>query len=184
MNQNHNQNNKVRKVEVIPYQEDWKEKFENEAELIKMILKSEIIDIYHIGSTSIPNMSAKPIIDIMVSVHSIDDIDQFNQQFRESGYIPMGEHGIPLRRFFYKEENGIRVAHIHIFDQKSADIERHLNFRDYMITHPIEALQYSQLKETLAKKYPTDMESYIQGKHDFIQEMDRKAAEWKKAVER
>ena len=183
MNQKHKQNSKVRKVEVIPYQEDWKEKFENEAKIIKNILNSNIIDIYHIGSTSIPNMSAKPIIDIMVSAETIAAIDHYNPQFRESGYIPMGEHGIPLRRFFYKEENEKRVAHIHIFDQKSADIERHINFRDYMITHPNEALQYSQLKEALARKYPTDIESYIQAKHDFIQEMDRKAAEWKKAVE-
>jgi GrpB-like predicted nucleotidyltransferase (UPF0157 family) len=96
------------------------------------------------------------------------------------GYEVMGEFGILGRRFFRKDnEAGIRTHHIHTFEASSAQVERHLAFRDYMRIHAEDAQKYSELKQELAKKYPNDIEGYMDGKDEFIKEMDKKSVEWK-----
>lgn len=92
----------------------------------------------------------------------------------------MGELGIPDRRFFLKNNAaGIRTHHVHIFSSNSAQIDRHLAFRDYMNTHPESTQRYSELKQELAKNCPNDIDGYMDGKNEFIREIDRKAANWK-----
>jgi GrpB-like predicted nucleotidyltransferase (UPF0157 family) len=92
----------------------------------------------------------------------------------------MGEFGIPGRRYFRKSDAaGIRTHHVHTFQVGSPEIERHLVFRDYMIAHPDDAQNYSELKHLLAKQYPNDIDGYMDGKDEFIKEMDRKAAAWR-----
>lgn len=92
----------------------------------------------------------------------------------------MGEFGIIGRRFFRKDNiEGIRTHHIHTFTTGSAQVIRHLAFRDYMRSHPKTAREYSEIKQQLAQKYPYDIESYMDGKNGFIQEIDRKAAAWR-----
>ena len=96
------------------------------------------------------------------------------------GYEAMGEYGIPGRRYFRKHNAmGVRSHHVHVFEVGSAQIDRHLAFRDYMRTHPHDARAYSDLKRQLAKAHPTDIEAYMDGKDAFIQAMDVKAAEWR-----
>jgi GrpB-like predicted nucleotidyltransferase (UPF0157 family) len=98
------------------------------------------------------------------------------------GYQIMGEYGISGRRYFCKDnEIGIRTHHVHMFAVNSAQVKRHLLFRDYLIAHPQEAQQYSELKQKLAKEYPYDIESYMDGKDEFIKEIDKKAAQWHKS---
>lgn len=103
-----------RKVEVVSYNPNWKKMYKEESEKIKNILNDIIIDIHHIGSTSIPGIKAKPVIDILVEVKNIEVVDRYNNKMKELGYEAMGEHGIPKRRFFRKRENK-RTHHIHIF---------------------------------------------------------------------
>lgn len=163
-----------RKVEVIDYRSDWKKKFEDEAEILREILKDIIVDIHHIGSTAIPNIKAKPIIDILIEVKEIDKVDQFNDKLIQQGYIPLRENGIPYRRFFIKGDEIDRTHHVHIFQTGNPEIARHIRFRDYLINHPDEAKAYSDLKDELAKKYPYNIEEYIKGKDHFIKEIDQK----------
>ncbi len=159
----------------------WREKFEIEAEKINDLLGENIIAIHHIGSTAIPNIYAKPIIDILVEVKDIVKIDELNSSVESLGYEVMGEFGIAGRRYFRKHNHeGIRTHHVHIFGVSSQQVERHLAFRDYMIAHPEEGQKYSELKRNLAQKYPTDIDSYMNGKDRFIKEMDQKAGEWRK----
>ena len=169
----------MRKVEVVPHRVEWKELFLKESEKIKEVFGDEIINIYHIGSTSIPIIYAKPLIDIMVEVVDIERIDDYNGQMKQLNYEVLGEYGIPKRRFFTKGGDN-RTHHVHIFETGDAEIERHLTFRDYMIAHPQEAQSYSQLKQDLANKFPENMDGYIEGKDSFIKNIDRKAAEWRK----
>jgi GrpB-like predicted nucleotidyltransferase (UPF0157 family) len=92
----------------------------------------------------------------------------------------MGEFGIVGRRFFRKDDRtGIRTHHIHTFEVGSPQIDRHLAFRDYLRSHPEAAQEYSELKQQLAQQYPTNIEGYIDGKADFITEIDRKALQWR-----
>lgn len=169
----------MRQVKVVPYDTKWPELFQYEADLLRTLLTEEVIDIFHIGSTSIPNMHAKPIIDVLVEVKKIQQIDAYNEQLTKNGYIPKGEYGIPGRRFFIKGTVLHRTHHIHMFQTGDQEIERHLTFRDYLKIHPVEADQYAMLKQKLAQQYPTNIEKYIKGKHDLIQEMDQRAKAWR-----
>jgi GrpB-like predicted nucleotidyltransferase (UPF0157 family) len=98
----------VRRIEVVSYDPYWKEKFNLEARLIKTIFDKEILAIHHIGSTAIPKISAKPIIDILFEVHNIDVIDDYDTKMIEQVYLPKGESGIPNRRLFIKGSEEFR----------------------------------------------------------------------------
>jgi len=167
----------MRKVEVVSYNLQWPQMFEDEAGKIKSIMNEIIVQIHHIGSTSIPNMSAKPVIDILIEAQSIEKVDLFNQAMMELGYDPKGENGIPNRRYFSKGEVN-RTHHVHIFQTGNPEIMRHLLFRDYLIAHPEDATLYSELKQSLAKQFPQDIEQYIQGKDGLVKELDEKAKLW------
>ena len=171
----------VRKVRVVPHDPTWSKLFRAEADRIAAVLGQEVVAIHHIGSTAIPNMSAKPIIDILAEVHDIEKIEDFNDEMMGMGYQPKGEFGIPGRRFFIKGNDSTRTHHVHIFQTGDPEVERHLDFRDYMIAHPQEAQAYHRLKEELAQKFPEDIESYIEGKDGFIKEMNKKAQAWRES---
>ncbi|WP_105615877.1 GrpB family protein [Vallitalea okinawensis] len=166
-----------RTMEVVPYNPNWIKEFEVEKNRINAIMEKEIIDIHHIGSTSIPGIYAKPVIDLLIAVIDIQAIDQYDRQMATLGYIPKGENGIKGRRFYLKGECK-RTHHVHVFQANNPEIERHLIFRDYMIAHPEDAKAYEKLKKDLAAKFRYDNEGYCAGKNDFIQEMDHKAELW------
>ena len=168
-----------RRVGIVSYDPNWKDMYKEESEKIKNVLSDIIIDIHHVGSTAIPGIKAKPVIDILVEVKDIEGVDQYNYKMRELGYEVMGEYGIPKRRFFRKGGNK-RTHHIYIFKVGNEEIERHINFKEYMIAHPDKGQEYSKLKEKLANKYTYDVENYTNGKSDFIKGIDRKAKLWKK----
>jgi GrpB-like predicted nucleotidyltransferase (UPF0157 family) len=164
----------MRKVEVVPHNPQWKSIFDTESEYIANALGENAITIHHIGSTAIETIYAKPIIDFLVEVQDINRVDDRNLAMESIGYEAMGEFGIKDRRFFRKDNQaGIRTHHIHIFEVNSAQITRHLAFRDYMLGHPEAAQEYSNLKRKLAAEYPNDIAEYQAGKAEFIKEIDR-----------
>ena len=166
-----------RKVHLVPYRLNWKLSYLQEAAKIKNILQDHLEEIHHIGSTSIPGIYAKPIIDIMPIVKDISLIDSLNEQFLKVGYEARGELGIPGRRFFCK--GGVnRTHHVHIYQIGSKDIKRHLLFRDYLIAHPNEAQRYSVLKQHLAKLHSENVHEYTAGKNFFVREIESKARFW------
>lgn len=170
-----------RKIEVIAYDPDWPIRFSEESEVIRSILGNELIAIHHIGSTAIPGIYAKPIIDILPVVREIEHVDNYNPRFVVEGYEPMGEFGLPGRRYFKKGGDN-RTHHLHIYQVDNPEIDRHLAFRDYMIAHPEEALVYANLKRDLAEKYSTDIDAYCDGKDEFVKERERRALEWKRGL--
>ncbi|WP_409294122.1 GrpB family protein [Peribacillus sp. SCS-26] len=167
----------MRNVEVCPYNEKWSQMFKEEAEKINLVLGDEMINIYHIGSTSIRGLSAKPIIDIMPVVKDINKVDTYNIEMKNLGYKPKGENGIRGRRYFQKGGDQ-RSHHLHIYQNGSHEIKRHLAFRDYLMSHPLEMKNYGELKEKLARQFLNDIESYIKGKDVFVKEMELKALVW------
>jgi GrpB-like predicted nucleotidyltransferase (UPF0157 family) len=167
----------MRKVEVISYQETWELLFQNEKTLIRLILQDEIIKIHHIGSTSVVGMSAKPVIDILVTVKNIEQIDRYNSTMEGIGYEAKGENGLTGRRFFIKGGNE-RSHHLHIYQKSNPEIKRHIAFRDYMRAFPEERQIYSRLKHKLAAAFPASIEKYIEGKHNYIQAIEKEALKW------
>ena len=174
----------MRKIEVVPHDHNWVKLFQIAANELTDVLGQEVVAIHHIGSTAIPSIYAKSIIDILIEVHVIERIDDLNPEMIELGYRPRGEFGIPGRRFFIQGRDGERTRHVHMFQTGNPDVERHLNFRDYMIAHPREAQAYSRLKRELARKFPEDIEGYMDGKDPFIKNVERKALAWKETFVR
>jgi GrpB-like predicted nucleotidyltransferase (UPF0157 family) len=167
----------MRKVEVTHYNKNWPIAYQREAERISEIFAPIVVNIFHIGSTSVPGLSAKPIIDILVEVTSIERVDDFNQDMVLLGYEARGENGIPLRRYFQKGGDE-RTHHVHVFEKGNSEIERHVTFRDFLREHPKEASRYGSLKERLAEEFPWEMENYISGKDSLVKELDEKAKQW------
>ncbi len=169
-------------IEVRPYDPTWPARFEAEAALLRTILGTEVVTVHHIGSTSIPGIKAKPIIDILLEVQDIERIDNYNAQMEIHGFMPRGEYGLPRRRFFPRTVNGRRTTHVHSWQNGDPEIKRHLIFRDYMCAHPSAAEAYGRIKTNLAAQFADEREKYSDGKYAFVQEMERKAIAWHNQV--
>ena len=168
----------VRKVEVVPYRTEWTLQFELEATLLRRIFGKQLVAVYHFGSTAIPGISAKPIIDILLTVRDIACADRLALRLKKLGYVAVGEYGITGRRFFYKGTEDLRTHHLHVYAYDNPHVLRHIAFRDYLRSHPIPARRYAQLKEQLASQFPEDMEGYVQGKNEFVREQEQEALTW------
>ena len=176
---------KIKRIVLVPHDPTWSGLFQAEAERLAAVYGPQVISIHHAGSTAIQGIKAKPILDFLIIVRDIGKIDDFDDQMIAIGYEAIGENGIPGRRFFTKTVvGGTRVHNVHIFEIGHPEIERMLNFRDYLRAHPEEAQAYSQLKETLAQQYPCDIDRYTEGKSDFINHMIQKAKVWREQLER
>ena len=164
---------------LVPHSPTWAPEFQTESTAISIALGIVAATVHHIGSTSIPGIHAKPIIDILVEVHAIESVDTKNSDMAQIGYEPMGEYGIPNRRYFRKiNSQDTRTHHVHVFKVNSEHVIRHLAFRDYLIAHPLKAQEYSALKLALATEHKDDWELYLDGKDPFIKETEQIAIEW------
>ena len=162
-------------ITVVNYNSEWPLKYTEERDYITEILKDNCISIYHIGSTSVPGLAAKPIIDIMAVVRSLERVDAVRKSFEEIGYEYLGEFGIKGRRYLRKGGDE-RTHQIHIFQADDwNNIGRHLAFRDYMRTHEKEREEYAKIKIELAKKFPYDIDGYCDGKENFVREIEKLA---------
>ncbi|MGV6815298.1 MAG: GrpB family protein [Phycisphaerales bacterium] len=164
---------------AIPHNPQWKQRYIQEQAILRQSLGDQARAIHHIGSTSIPNILAKPIIDILIEVDSLDRLDQSSPAMESLGYEVMGEFGIETRRYFRKTNaQGVRTHHIHAFTTGSPHLLRHLAFRDYLIAHPAKAHEYSQLKADLIADPDITLDAYIAGKNAFIQRTESEALAW------
>ncbi|CAN5634581.1 GrpB family protein [soil metagenome] len=173
-----------REVRVVPHDPTWTEKFETEAAVLRSALGGEVLAVHHIGSTAVPDLPAKPTIDVLVEVREIGKVDGFDGAMAERGYEARGEHGIPGRRFFTKDRGSRRTHNVHVFEAGTPEVERHLVFRDYLIQHPETARAYGTLKRDLAKEFPTDIEAYMDGKDAFVKEIEREVLSWNRTPDK
>ena len=164
-------------INVVDYNPNWPSDFQEEAEAITNTLGAEVIDIHHIGSTAVPGLKAKPIIDIILEVGCVERLDQHNAVMESIGYIPKGEFGIAGRRFYLKGVYS-RTHHIHAFQANSLNVKRHLAVRDYLISHPHVAKEYGLLKVRCAEECGNDSNRYSAGKNAFVSACEQQALEW------
>lgn len=160
---------------IADYDPSWPQKYWEEEKRLKQILGENCMAMYHIGSTSVPGLAAKPILDILPVVKSLEKVDEAAAEFEKIGYEYLGEFGIQGRRYLRKggEE---RTHQIHMFQVDDLkNIERHLAFRDYLRSHAQEREAYAQLKRSLAQKFPYDIDGYCDGKDSFVKEMEAQA---------
>lgn len=158
---------------VIPHDAAWQNAFLVEADQLQRTLEPALQALHHIGSTAIPGILAKPIIDMLAVAHSLDAIDQCSGGLEALGYQPMGAFGIEGRRYFRKSDAaGHRTHHLHVFEAGSPHIQRHLTFRDYLMAHPGKAAEYSGLKSQL------EPETYQDAKGPLIARLESEAIIW------
>ena len=167
-----------REVELVPHNPEWSQQADQEISRFLENFAFPIIGIYHIGSTSVPGIKAKPILDFVMEVEDLDDVINAIPEFESLGYQSKGEYGIPGRQFFTRDTDGDRTHHLHVFQKGHPDIERHTVFRDYLRANPEAAKAYEELKEELANRFPKQSGSYTEAKSDFILSMDEVARYW------
>jgi GrpB-like predicted nucleotidyltransferase (UPF0157 family) len=194
------------KIILEPYNTEWPHIFDGYREKILKVLGQDVIDVQHIGSTSILGLASKPIIDIMIGTsdktdNKIDISKMVNAGFT---YIEIEKHNALGRRmyFHYKHPDGLRpppklniadrdlassgfttLAHIHSWGYGTYDWQRHIAFRDYLRIHKSERNEYQKLKEELVDQDWESSLHYSRAKNDFIQKMQIKALDWNKTVD-
>ena len=160
---------KTRQVVVVPYDECWARDFSEIAREIRAALGKLAVDIQHVGSTSVPGLSAKPIIDIDVVIEDYSAFDAVVLELNQIGYRHEGDLGIPGREAFgYEGKDHLRKHHLYVCPQDSPELKRHIAFRDYLRAHPDAAREYGRVKEEGATRHPYDIEGYIEHKSAFI----------------
>ncbi len=194
------------KIQIEPYNPDWQRQFEQLKTELSIIFNQLSPTIEHIGSTSVSGLAAKPFIDIMVGLKSVDELDKTIEPMRKTGkyiYYEVYNNVMPQRRLFVrlKEEvdiqqfqsvytskdiiphevlNACRWAHVHVWELNSPDWLRHIAFREYLKTHPEVKNQYESLKRALSQQNWKDGNEYNAGKDSFIKREEAKAIEWYK----
>lgn len=146
---------------------------------IERALPDVSILLHHIGSTAVPGLLAKPIIDLFGVVADLREIDASAAVVESLGYVVMGSFGIEGRRYFRKlNSNGERTHHLHIFTPGSPHIERHLAFRDYLKAHPETAAEYAAIKQKLVLEVGGSWDAYLDGEEPFIRSTQKAAISW------
>lgn len=160
-------------VTLSNHSSSWASCFDEVVSEIYKSVSQNNIELHHIGSTSIPGIVAKPIIDILGTVEDISEADSYRTQFESLGFEYKGEYGIDGRRFciLYDESQNLGFIHLHIFQQDHHEVQRHLIFRDYLRKYPEVAQRYNQLKLDVVEKYAKDRERYTNSKADLISEI-------------
>ncbi len=167
-------------VRLIPHQREWEETARETISILKDLLGREAIDIQHVGSTAIREIKAKPIIDIVVGVHELEDILPYIEILEYHGFLFRGEVVQGQYLFIREAHDDIRTHHIHITVWASSAWNNYINFRDYLNFHPQKAKEYEKYKEELALSFPDDRKSYTSGKEEIIQRLLEEARIWRK----
>lgn len=161
---------------IVAHERRWYDDFGVEAAAIRRVVGPALTGIEHIGSTAVPGLVAKPIIDMLGIAASLDDVEA--GALGDLGYAALGEYGIRGRRYFRKDgADGTRTHHLHIFAAGHPAIERHLAFRDYLRAHAPVAADYAALKTALAGR-----DDYQQAKAAFVVATTVAAVAWRRSA--
>ena len=163
-----------RRVVVVPYDPDWTQRAITEAARLSAILEPVLLSWDHVGSTSVPGLMAKPIVDIMPIVRSVAGVDELRPELEAAGYRWYGEYGLPGRRYLNRDDpaTGERVANIHIYEADNPEVARHLAFRNFLRDNPATAAEYAVLKVHCAALCPEDVNAYNDCKNDWIKALE------------
>ena len=162
-------------IVLTPHRDCWEQWYREEEEFLKTILP-ENVRPSHIGSTAIPGIAAKPIVDILLTAPAGTDLKELRELLCENGYICMSEspNRISLNKGYTENGYAERVFHLHIHFEGDAE---ELRFRDYLLRHPRKAREYEKLKLSLWKRYEHDRDGYTEAKGEFIRSCLREAGE-------
>jgi GrpB-like predicted nucleotidyltransferase (UPF0157 family) len=168
-------------VDLVPHDPSWAALANAEGDRLCQTLGGILITVHHIGSTAIPDIHAKPILDLMPVVVSIEQLEDYQEVIASIGYDWRGEFGLPGRRYCTRNDpaTGRRLVNAHCYQQGSSEIDRHLAFRDYLRDHPDLARAYEQEKQRCRALHADDIATYTDCKDDWIRRVEAEALLWK-----
>jgi GrpB-like predicted nucleotidyltransferase (UPF0157 family) len=168
-------------IEIAAYDPTWPLLFSKQAVELRQVLGAVALRIDHIGSTSVPGLAAKPIIDIQISVAEFEPLDAFRLPLESLGYVFHAVNRERTKRFF-REPPGQRRTHLHVRRAGSFSEQLALLFRDFTRTHPEIAADYARLKIGLAQQYRNDRQGYTDAKQPYIWSLVAQADEWAQRI--
>lgn len=165
------------RVELVPHDPAWAEAARAEAVVLRDALGDVLLTVHHVGSTAIPDIHAKPILDLMPVVGELAALDGHRAALEGLGYRWLGELGLPGRRYCTKDDpaSGKRLVQLHAYEQGAPDIERHLAFRDFLCERPALAAEYDREKQRCQRLHPGDSHAYGDCKSDWIRSVEAQA---------
>ena len=172
------------KVELVPHDPLWADAAKAASDQLAATLRSVLIVVHHIGSTSIPHIRAKPILDLMPVVTSLSKLDERRGSIEALGYEWWAEFGLPGRRYCTKNDPaaGRRLAQLHCYETGCREIDRHLAFRDYLRAREDLALAYQQEKVRCQALHPDNTHAYGACKSDWVRRTETEALAWHDAA--
>jgi GrpB-like predicted nucleotidyltransferase (UPF0157 family) len=166
-------------VVLVPPDDEWPRLAREEAERFAALLGDNLVEVHHVGSTSIPGIWAKPILDLAPEVHSVARLDELSEVLQAHGYEYWGEYGLAGRRFCPRvDDKGKRLANIHCYQSGTPELFRHIAFRDYLRAHPQRAAEYQAEKLRARDLHPLDGFAYNDEKDAWIRQAERESLEW------
>jgi GrpB-like predicted nucleotidyltransferase (UPF0157 family) len=162
-------------IRIVDYDPGWSAQAEAETRRVATALGELVVRLDHFGSTSVPGLAAKPIIDLQLSVPSIEPIEAYRGPLEQLGYLFVPDPGFSDWHFFAKPPERPRTHHLHVVEAGSHHERRHLAVRDYLRAHPEEAANYEALKRRLVAAHPGDRLAYIEGKDPFMRALEKRA---------
>jgi GrpB-like predicted nucleotidyltransferase (UPF0157 family) len=167
-------------VRVVPYDARWPNVFRLQSQRLLECFEHGLASIHHIGSTSVPGLCAKPVIDVLIETDDLATFDRATDCLEERGYGARGEYGVPGRRYFSRPATATELkVHVHGFSRGSRHAADHLRFRDHLRAHPAVAARYCDLKRRLAAEHRGDASAYQAGKTEFIERVEPPVAAWR-----
>ena len=164
-------------VSIVPYDARWPRRFAELGDQLRGALGDAALRIDHIGSTAVPALAAKPVIDIQISVAALDPVGPFREPLRQLGYVYRADNTERTKRYF-REPPGEPRTHIHVRRAGSFSEQFPLLFRDYLRTHADDAAAYENLKRSLSAQFAHDRAAYTDAKAPFFWEVIRRADHW------
>jgi len=152
---------------VVDYDPSWPAIFEGLRRPVWAAVRDVAVSVEHVGSTAVPGLAAKPIIDMDVVALSPDNMSEVIERLATLGYVHRGNLGIEDREAF-DAPHGLPAHHLYLCLQGSAALANHLTLRDFLRRDPMAVTEYARIKKQLAERFPDDIESYVAGKTDFI----------------
>jgi GrpB-like predicted nucleotidyltransferase (UPF0157 family) len=164
-------------VELVPHDAKWVDAARERASQLHAALGPLLVEVHHVGSTSIPGIVAKPIIDLIPEVASIDKLDAQREVLKELGYEWWGEFGLAGRRYCTLTDvaSGKRLVQLHCYATGSPEITRHIAFRDYLRQRPELAAEYEAVKRRCRDQHPENSHAYTDCKDDWIRRVQAEA---------
>ena len=162
-------------VRIVDYDPGWPAEAARELRRVGEALDGVAVRLDHVGSTSVPGLAAKPIVDLQVSVVEIAPADRYVGPLEGLGYLFAADPDSPDFHFFGKPAARPRTFHVHVCVAGSDDEFRHLALRDYLRAHTDEALRYAEVKRSLVALRPGDRLAYIEGKADYVAALEERA---------